>query len=99
MPKPPFSNPSPSSTSTVVDLNSESETFTLGDLPHYQHIPHPEEIEGEAEIPYIELGTTVVPLNSMTEEEEGEVEAMRLGSMGVRAGIASDWAGSGGRSR
>ena len=80
----------------MQSINLDSEAFGLGNLPHYHHMPN-NNAEEEEELPYMELGTTVVPITIRTEEDEDDVMGMRMGS---RAGIASDWGrgGTGGTS-
>jgi hypothetical protein len=93
MPQPPHRNRSVTRNPSFASINleSESESFGLGELPHYQHTPA--QNEEEDEIPYMELGTTVVPVTIQTEEEEDAVMAMRLAS---KATIASSWSRGGG---
>jgi len=98
MPQPPQqpSTPGPSRSASMQSINLDSEPFGLGNLPHYRHTPN-DNAEEEEELPYMELGTTVVPITIRTEEDEDDVMGMRMGS---RAGIASDWGrgGTGGTS-
>lgn len=91
MPQPPHHKRPITRNPSFASINLESESFGLGELPHYKHTPA--QNEEEDEIPYMELGTTVVPVTIRTEEEEDAVMGMRLGS---RAGIASDWSRGGG---
>jgi hypothetical protein len=92
-PQPPTSGPSRIPSMTNIHLDTNEEQFGFGDLPHYQHTSTKAE-EEEEEIPYMELGTTVVPVTIRTEAEEDTVMGMRLGS---RAGMVSDWSRGGAR--
>lgn len=91
MPQPPHQTRPFTRNPSFASINLDTESFSLGELPHYKHTPA--QNEDEDEIPYMELGTTVVPVTIRTEEEEDTVMNMRLGS---RAGIASDWSRGGG---
>jgi hypothetical protein len=74
----------------VQDPTYTENAFTLSDLPHFRYTPTSQEVEDE-EIPHIELGTTMVPLIITNVEEQGQIDELRLGTMGSRAGIAGDW--------
>lgn len=100
MPHPPYPSsdtdrPSTSRNHSFQSVNLDPDTFELGALPHYQH--HRTECrtdDEEEEIPHLELGTTVVPIYLMTEEEETTIQDIRSGSRAARAGIANDWGGA-----
>lgn len=94
--RPPAVHSSGSSSSlTSIDLKNphiDPDPFTFSDLPHYQSasIVIPSESE-EEELPYVEIGTTVVPLSIISGDDREAVQELRLGTMGSRAGIAGDW--------
>ena len=97
MPQPPFQpyqTHRPRRTDTSSSLRSadlkhpDGEGFTFSDLPHYT--PTAAELDSE-ELPYVEVGTTVVPLSIGSSEEREMMQELRLGKMGSRAGIAGDW--------
>jgi hypothetical protein len=78
-----------SSSLRSIDLrNHVQEEFTFSDLPHYT--PTSADLDSE-ELPYVEVGTTVVPLNIRNSEDRETMQDLRLGKMGSRAGIAGDW--------
>lgn len=88
-PRPPLRSSGSSSSLSSVDLkNPDPDPFTLSSLPHYR--PTDAELENE-ELPHIELGTTCVPLHLAGAEDREELQALRLGTMPSRAGIAGDW--------
>lgn len=98
MPQPPYppEQTAPSSSSSASSLKSidlkrnqqQAEPFTLSDLPHYQATQ--QEVDSE-ELPHLEIGTTCVPLRVGDAEDREQLQELRLGQMGSRAGIAGDW--------
>ena len=87
-PSAPLKSGSSSSLKSINLRNPDSDDFSFSDLPHYT--PTPADLVSE-ELPYVEVGTTVVPLSMESSEDMEMMQEIRMGRMGSRAGIAGDW--------